>query len=242
MKIFRPLLLIILFLFIGCKKEEKTPKVTYIDPKKEEKTHDVKIDSAQIKIADLPIYIEGTKYLIYAVGDLRLYETKYSNISSKNKTNFVSYSISNYSRSVLTGYLSNLKFQHMDSTNFNTLTGNIIEIQSVTYLEEISKKTDKNLLIYTLADSDTNRDGKINSNDIKTLYISEINGNNFVKLSNDLEELIDWSTIDVQNRLYFRTIEDINKNGSFDQHDSVHYYYVDFKKYDWNVVEYNPFE
>jgi len=241
MKNFKPLFLVVLFSFFGCKKEEKTPKVTYIDPQKEEKTPDIKIDTAQIKIADIPVHIEGTKYLIHPIGNLRLYETKYSNIS-KSKTNFVSYSVSNYSRSILTGYLSNLKFQHIDSTDFNTLTENIIEIQSVTYLEEISKKIDKDLLVYTLADRDTNRDGKINSNDIKSLYISEINGKNFVKLSNDLEELIDWNTIDVQNHLYFRTIQDINKNGSFDQHDSVHYYYVDLKKSDWIVVEYNPLE
>jgi len=241
MKNFKPLFFVVLFLFFGCKKEQKTPKVTYIDPQKEEKTLEVKIDSAQIKIADIPIHIEGTKYLIHPIGNLRLYETKYPNIS-KSKTNFVNYSISNYSRFVMTGYLSNLKFQHTDSTNLKTLSDNIIEIQSITYLDEISKKIGRNILIYTLADSDTNRDGEINSNDIKTLYISEINGINFLKLSNDLEELIDWNTIDAQNRLYFRTIEDINKNGSFDQHDSVHYYYVDLKKSDWNVVEYNPFE
>jgi len=241
MKNFKPLFLVVLFSFFGCKKEEKKPKVTYVDIEKEEKTPEIKIDSAQIKIADIPVHIEGTKYLIHPIGNLRLYETKYSNIS-RSRTNFVNYSISNYNRSVLTGYLSNLKFQHIDSTNFNTLTGNIIEIQSVTYLDDISKKINKNLLIYTLTDSDTNRDGKINSNDIKSLYISEENGNNFIKLSNSLEELIDWKTIDIQSRLYFRTIEDINKNGSFDPNDLVHYYYVDLKKSDWIVVEYNPLE
>lgn len=93
-----------------------------------------------------------------------------------------------------------------------------------------------------MVDKDTNRDGKIDSNDIKTLYISEINGNNFTKLSADLEELIDWNTIEVQNRLYFRTIEDINKNGSFDKNDLMHYYYVDLKNPMWEAVKYSPFE
>jgi len=229
-------------LSFGCKNEEKTPKVAYPDPEKEEKTPEVKIDSAQIKIADLPVHIQNTKYLIHPVGNLRLYDTKYSKNGSFYKNNFVNYSISNYNHFMLTGYLSNLKFQHIDSTNFRTLTDNIIEIQSVTYLDEISKKIGQDILIYTLADSDTNRDGKINSNDIKTLYISEINGQNFLKLSKDLEELIDWNiNVDV-DRMYFRTIEDINKNGSFDQNDSVHYYYVELKKSHRNVVEYNPLQ
>jgi len=242
MKNIKPLFLVVLLLFFGCRKEEKTPKLTYPDPQKEEKTPELKIDSAQIKVADLPIHIENTKYLIHPIGNLRLYNTKYSKSGSYSKNSFVSYSISNYNNFMLTGYLSNLKLQHMDSTNLKTLTDNIIEIQSVTYLDEISKKIGQDILIYTLADSDTNRDGKINSNDIKTLYISEINGTNFVKLSNDLEELIEWNSINSLNRLYFRTIRDINKNGSFDQNDSVHYYYVDLKKSISEVVEYNPME
>src|SRR5690606_38086923 len=105
-----------------------------------------------------------------------------------------------------------------------------------------SRKINKGILVYTLVDSDTNRDGKVNSNDIKTLYISEINGNNFTKLSTDLEELIDWNTIEAQNRLYFRTIEDINKNGSFDKNDLVHYYYVDLKSPEWEVIKHDPLE
>lgn len=235
------LFLATLLLIIGCKEEEKTPKVTYSEPKTEVRTPEVRIDSSQIKVADLPVLMEGTKYLIYAIGDVRLYETRSSRAGS-SKINSVSYSISNYNRFEMTGYLNNLKFQHIDSTNVRTLTNKLVEIQTVTYLDEISKKINKGVLVYTMVDSDTNRDGKVNANDIKTLYISEINGSNFIKLSNDLEELIDWNTIDAQNRLYFRTIEDINKNGNFDKNDLVHYYYVDLKNPDWEVVNYNPLE
>lgn len=228
-------------LAMGCKEEEETPKVTYPEPKTEVKPPEVKIDSTQIKVADLPIIMEGTKYLIYAIGDVRLYGNRSSKYGS-SKTNSVSYSISNYNRSELTGYLSNLRFQHIDSTHCHTLTNKVIEIQTATYLEDISKKINKGILVYTLADSDTNRDGKVDSNDIKSLYISEINGDNFNKLSTELEELLDWNTIEIQNRLYFRTIEDINKNGSFDKDDVIHYYYVDLYKPTWETVKYNPFE
>ncbi len=241
MKKFSYLLFGAFLINIGCKDNTpETPKVTY-PAKTEEEVHiaEVKIDSTQIKVSDLPVIMEGTKYLIHAIGDVRLYEKNTSKYGS-SKTNSVSYSISNYNRFELTGYLNNLKFQHIDSTNTKTLTDKAVEIHTVTYLEEISKKLNKGILVYTMVDSDTNKDGKINSNDIKTLYISEINGNNFTKLSADLEELIDWNTIEVQNRLYFRTIEDINKNGSFDQNDMVHYYYVDLKNPEWEVVKYDP--
>lgn len=236
------LFLVILLVLVGCKEEQKTPKVTYPEPKTEIKSPEVKVDSTQIKVADLPVLMEGTKYLIHAVGDVRLYNNNSrSSRYGSSQTNSVSYSISNYNRFELTGYLNNLKFQHIDSTHTKNLTDKLIEIHTVTYLDEISKKINKGILIYTLVDKDTNRDGKVDSNDIKTLYISEINGNNLVKLSFDLEELIDWNTIEAQNRLYFRTIEDINKNGSFDKNDLVHYYYVDLKN-TWEAIKYNPFE
>lgn len=230
-----------LLLSVGCAEKEETPKVTYEEPKFEIRTPEVKIDSSQIKVSDLPVYMEGTKYLIHAIGDVRLYGKSTSKYGS-TKTNSVSYSLSNYNRFELTGYLNNLKFQHIDSVKTTTLTDKMVEIHTVTYLDEISKKINRGILVYTLVDNDTNKDGKLDSNDIKTLYVSEINGSGFTKLSGDLEELIDWNTIEVQNRLYFRTIEDINKNGNFDKNDLVHYYYLDLKSPQWEVVKYNPFE
>jgi hypothetical protein len=44
-------------------------------------------------------------------------------------------------------------------------------------------------------DADTNRDGKLDSSDIKSLYLSEIR-KRFTKVSMDLQELIDWNLID----------------------------------------------
>lgn len=226
---------------IGCNQQPETPKVTYQETEREVTAPQVKIDSSQIKVSDLPVLMEGTKYLIHAIGDVRLYDNRSSKYGT-SKTNSVSYSISNYNRFELTGYLNNLKFQHIDSTSTTTLTDKVIEIHTVTYLDELSKKINRGILVYTMVDHDTNRDRKIDSNDIKTLYISEINGENFTKLSADLEELIDWNIIEAQNRLYFRTIEDINKNGSFDKNDLVHYYYVDLKAPGWEAVKYNPME
>ncbi|SNB02872.1 putative lipoprotein (fragment) [Flavobacterium psychrophilum] len=86
---------------------------------------------------------------------------------------------------------------------------------------------------------DTNNDGKINSSDIKTIYLSDISGSKFTKIAADFEELIDWNLIESNSRLYFRTIEDINKNGAFDKTDKVHYHFVNFQNKDWKVEEYS---
>jgi len=44
-----------LLLSIGCTEKEETPKVTYMEPQSEMKVPEVKIDSSQIKVSDLPV-------------------------------------------------------------------------------------------------------------------------------------------------------------------------------------------
>jgi hypothetical protein len=51
---------------------------------------------------------------------------------------------------------------------------------------------------------------------------------------------LDWNFLEIQNRLYFRTIEDNNKNGEFDKTDKVHYQFVNLLNNDWNVESYEP--
>lgn len=224
-------------LLVSCKQEKQTPKVIYEEAK--EIIEPKKIDTTSIKIADLPIHMEGTKFLIHPVGDIRVYDD-YSKVYGSSKTNQVSYAISNYNRFEITGYFENLKFQHIDSTNVKPLTENKIQIQTVTFLNTIAEKSKKQILVYILVDSDTNKDSKVDQNDIKSLYISNIDGSKFTKLSEPLQELIDWNIIEVQNRLYFRCIEDINKNGAFDKNDKVHYYFVNLLSEEWKVEEYMP--
>ena len=229
--------IVLLTALISCKQEKETPKVIYEDGKS--KVGTTAKDTASFKVADLPILMEGTQYLIHPVGDIRVYDTD-SRAYGSSKTNQVSYAISNYNRFEITGYFDNLNFQHIDSTNVKPLTDKKIQIQTATFLDGIAAKTKKQIMVYTLVDSDTNKDGKINQNDIRSLYLSTISGDNFTKLSEEFQELIDWNIIEAQNRLYFRCIEDINKNGAFDKNDKVHYHYVNLLADEWKVELYNP--
>lgn len=228
----------ILSLLASCKEEEK-PKVIYEDSNSKVQT--VKKDSSQIKVADLPIHMQGTKYLLHAIGDVQVAYERGGSYGSA-KTNVGSYALSNYNSFELTGYFQNIKFQHIDSTSLRPLTDKNVQIQTATFLNTIAAKTKKQILVYSLVDSDTNRDGKIDANDIKSLYISDFSGMRFQKLSGELHELIDWNLIESLNRLYFRTIEDINKNGAFDKKDKVHYHYVNLAGDEWKVEDYSPIE
>lgn len=232
------LLIALATMVVSCKEEKETPKVIY-DSTKSVKPEPPKVDTTRVVIADLPIEISGTNYLIHPIGDIRVYDAarnRYSGNSGRN----VSYTISNYNEFEITGYLSNLKFQPIGSDSLHLLSSKPVLIQTATFLRQAPAKSSQQLMVYTLADMDTNKDGRLDENDIKSLYISTISGDKFTKLSVDFEELVDWQLAVNSNRVYFRTIEDTNKNGEFDKDDVVHYHYIDLSDADWTVKSYKP--
>lgn len=230
--------LFLVFLMVSCQKEVEKPKVIYDNSSKN--TVAPKLDSTKIEIADLPVQMEGTDYLIHPIGDLRIYERGTKSKYGSSAVNDVSFTISNVAQYEITGFLQNLKFQKIGSDSIRPLTTQPILIETATYLKPVFNRIKKQIMVYTMVDADTNKDGKLDTNDINTLYLSAISGDSFTKVSTDLEELIDWSLIESSNRLYFRTIEDTNKNGQFDQKDVVHYNYIDLNKNDWKVIRYSP--
>ena len=229
---------ITLLLLASCKEDVEKPKVSY-DASKVAKGL-AKVDSAQIKIADLPIQMQGTNYLIHPVGDLSVYEKGTKTKYGSSSVNDVSFTISNTSEYQITGYLQNIKFQKVGSDSIKALTDKPVLIQTATYLKDVAPKIKRQVMVYSMMDMDTNKDGKLDVSDITTLYLSDISGENFTKVSPDFQELIDWNLIESQNRLYFRTVEDTNKNGKFDGKDVVHYKYIDLTAKDWKVETYNP--
>jgi hypothetical protein len=234
-------LLVVFLILISCKQEKVTPKVSYEEPKEPLNYKEKVKDTTSVKIADLPLHIEGTKYLIHPIGGVRVTDySRNSYTSSSSRINEISYSISNYDGYELTGYFDDLKFQHIDSTTTRSLTTTKVQIQRVSYLKSIADKTKKKILVYTIMNTDTNKDGSINQDDIKSLALSNVDGTNFTKVSEEFNEVLDWNIIEAQNRLYFRCIEDINKNGAFDKNDKVHYHYINLLDKDWKVEEYMP--
>jgi hypothetical protein len=223
-------------IFVSCKEEIEKPKVIYENTSKPKE--EIKVDTSKILVADLPILMDGTSVLLHPIGEYSVPDGRSKmKYSSSEKENFV---VSNSSEYEITGYLSNFKFQQIGSDSLTVLTDKPVLIERATYLKFFADKSKKQLLVYVLEDMDSNKDTKLDNSDIKNLYISDINGKNFTKLSADIQELIDWNMIEAQNRLYFRTIEDINKNGAFDKDDKVHYHYVDLLSKDWKVIEYYP--
>ena len=226
-----------LIFLTSCGNNEK-PKVIYPENGNNEIQELIK-DSTLIEIADLPIHIDSTNYLIHPIGEYEIYGSR-SNYFSSSSYGSGSFSVSGYNRYEISGNLYNLKFEELNSEKTRMLTEKNIRIKSVRFLNEIFEKTGQQILVYRVLDKDTNRDEKLNGFDISTLYISNINGTNFTKLTTDFHELIDWNVIPIKNRLYFRSAEDSNKNGDFDKEDKIYYQFIDLSDKQWKVKQYRP--
>ena len=224
---------------IGCKEEAEKPKVSY--NKTTKKTVEQQQDTTKITAAGLPIQFDLTNYLIYPIGNINSYNDGSGKVyESRWEESATSYNVANTMDNEITGYMQNLKFQKIDSDSLVSLTKKSMLIQSVNYLPTIAFRTRQQTLLYLLADTDTNEDGKLDTNDIKSLYLSDISGENFTKISSDLQEVLDWKIIDSRNRLYYRTIEDTNKNGKFDKNDKLHYFYLNILEKEWKAAEFMP--
>jgi hypothetical protein len=230
MKNYIYILLTLSALIFSCQEEKAKPKVKYT----EKEVKSLQKDTTKLEVADLPIQFDGSNVLVYTIGNLTLGDiNKKGNYETTSYEGVAGFNVSNSMENEITGYLQNLKFQAVGLDSLYVLTDKIMLIERVSFI-----KSNK-MMVYILADTDTNQDGLIDSNDIKSLYISTELGKNFTKISTDLQELVDWKHIEATNKIYFRTIEDANKNGEFDKKDKIHYHFLNLK--DSKVSEYFPF-
>ena len=207
-------------LMISCKEETKKPKVSYQE--NSSKKEAVQKTAELIEIADLPIQFVGSNALIYAIGEVKMGANKAS--YDFNKSGDGGFNVSNNMDNEITGYLSNVKFQQIGQDSITKLTDKNIGIERISFIKE------KKQLLYFVYDQDSNQDNQVDDDDIKTLYISEDNGKNFTKISTEKHEIIDFKYNENTNLLYYRTIDDSNKNGKFDAADKMHYFTYDFGK------------
>jgi len=196
-------------------------------------------DTTKILVSELPVKFDSTDVILFAIGLVDLQERGgYSKISSGSYGS-VDITSAYLTGDNLIGNFINIVFQDK-SGNEKKLTDQKIKIRSVTFLRDIFKKTKTGYLLYSISDRDSNGDKELDHSDLEALYISKIDGADFKKLTKELHEFYDWSLIKGENRVYFRTLEDKNKDGELNNKDKFHYYFIDFSGDKYAVTEYNP--
>lgn len=238
----RYLLLTALVLFVmSC---DKQPKIDYQKKVDTVSRVDDRIkDTTKVMVAALPGKFDSTDVLIFPIGYVDLNERKsHGKIGYGSSSSYSSSSgmISGYySGDDLSGSFTNILFEGTDGTQ-RKLTDKKITISNIEFLRPIYKKVKSAYLLYTVYDRDTNADGQLEHPDLSALYLSKIDGSDFKKVTKELHLLYDQRLIGDLSRLYFRTQEDVNKDGELDKQDKFHYYKIDFSSSGYQVSEFDP--
>ena len=228
-------ILIILITFSLCSDRDKRKVVD--DPKT---VSEVKKETKIIQIAELPFLIDSTSYMIHTIGNYNPQKGRTKHIGSSGSYYSDDFTSTSFSENRISGNISNVKFQHIDSSALKSLTKNTLNIQSMHFLREVYNKTGHGYFIYNVIDKDSNADGELNYEDLESLYISNLNGTAFRKLSPNGQDMGNWKTLLEANKLFFKSIEDIDANGEFDKKDKIHYFYLDVSTPNAEATEYFP--
>lgn len=221
---------------------QRTPKIDYENQIDTVSTiFNIVEDTTKILTSELPIRFDSTEVLIYAVGLVDLQgRSDYSKLGSGSYSSS-GVSASHFSKDNLSGQFINLVFED-ENGNRTLLTNHKMTINRVLFLRGIYNNTKLRFLMYCLYDRDTNGDGRMNRQDLESLYLSNIDGTNFRKISKELHEFYDHRTLKNDNKLYFRTLEDINKDGKLNNQDKFHYYLIEFGEDGYEITEYDPID
>lgn len=238
----------ILLFIISCNRSNDRRTINYSESEPEEVTIDeLLIDTSKVLMADYPFFFDSTRILIHPVGFVNVEEQRKSRLdmisSSRSKGYDKDQGFSIYAgNDVVRGSITYLMFEDVLNNVSHTLTDKVLNISTVTFLRDLYRKTGGQYLLYILQDKDTNNDKLIDGRDVTSLYISKLDGTSFLKLTADYHQFEGGVWKSWCLRYYFRTLEDVNRDGKFTKKDKYHYYYIDFgaKDIPYEVVEYNP--
>ncbi len=239
MKIYIFLLTFILVMF-SCEGNKRQEPVDYTDDNTSTLSiENILTDTSKVLMAESPVYFDSTRIIIHPIGFVSLDEPKRSRFSKSSYDGYEA-PMANNSKDFIRGNITYLLFEDVDNGVTHPLTKEVLNISSVEYMRDLARKKDKHYLLYILQDKDTNKDGVIDSRDITSLYISNLDGTGFLKISKNFFQYRGGEWVSWCSRYYFQTIEDADRNGEFDKRDTYHYYYIDFSSDSYKVVEYNP--
>ena len=237
--------LIISVLFLNSCETRPKKKILYIDSETQsDETNQIVEDTTLMLVGELPIYFDSTNYLVFPVGKIQLEANdreRGSYLRSDDYSNSGSSSLGYLTGYSYRGSLTNIYVQNIDSSVVRPLVTKTLKIRDFQFLESVRKSTGKDVLLLNITDIDTNNDKQLNNLDLGTLYLATLDGNVFKKLTKEYHQLRNWKLLSINNRVYFNTMEDVDKNGDFNNEDVVHYYFAELESSNFEVVEYNIF-
>jgi len=217
-------------LILSCHENE--PKIVYHDNDKKDNNNPVEVvdDTTKKLIADLPFSFDRLEYIYFPIGETQeSFKRSLKIISGLYSSGSKSYSLGYISGRNVNCDLDNIMIREKAKEKFHLLTKDNLKIKSLTYLYRLDTLHNKDRFVYRIIDNDSNRDGQLNDDDLVGLFTSTTNGKNLRRISPNDEQLIDWELWSIEGLLFYRTMEDIDRNGIFDENDRI-------KLYEYNIL------
>jgi hypothetical protein len=189
---------------------EKTTQGVIINTLEE---NEAKNDDSFKLTADLPIKLDSSDYIIYPVHEL---------VNSKYNSK-----ISYKWRSGYENNLNNIIFQNIHTDKTHSLTNDKIKIISYEQLYNTKREAEK-IIIYQIIDKFPKNDDELI---YTSLYLGTSDGKLFKKISKLNHHLKGWKYISETKRVYFKTIEDSDRNNEFNNLDNEHLYSVSIEDF-----------
>lgn len=207
----KSLIMITLSLFVlSC--EVGQPKIEIVEDKNlNQQQIDSILEDYNFKYSQI-VFIDSLEKVIFPVATEIIYgrssySSSYDSDSYSNYWNFIFYDIKSGKTKLLTD----------KKTSFSSFHTN---------LENVGP-TLKRSVLYQATDIDYNEDGKLTYKDPSHLFISDIDGNNFTRISPINEDFQEYRIVPNTDKIIFKTLRDVNNSKKFNAKDETVWYLID---------------
>ncbi len=162
---------------------------------------------------DSPIVLDSSDWVLYPLTHEKLEETEYGFKSSSYGRQYAYWNAAFFN--------THTKETRLLSEDLKMLINSISTNNGAyTHSGQKERKSDSHIY-YSITTKDYNQNGKLDVDDPKYLFISDISGQGFKQASPDNLDLIHWQTINESNKILIQTLKDSNKDKKFDGDDEI---------------------
>ncbi len=224
--------LVVIFLF-SCGSKHQTPEVVYPNNMTDSTHTASELDPISRNLfMDFPFAFDSSSLFIYPVRnthDSRGSDNKNNKISSDFMNSYQYSDWAEMSQSGASGWFYNFLFQDENTQDLRPITDKDIRFSEMIIIRDSVSQQAVHTLLLKVYDKDSNQDKLLNREDLISYYVADVNGKNLRKISPEGHLTSGHIYRKRLKRLYFRTIEDIDKNGIFEKNDPRHQYFYSIK-------------
>jgi hypothetical protein len=202
------------FLALGLWACNDRPKEDLVDQmtKPNIETVDSKYNTFNLQINN-PTILDSSDWVLYPLTLEELEETEKGFKSSSYGRQYAYWNVAFYN--------TKTKQSRLLSDSLKMLINSISPKNDVIIHSGQREKRNEGLIYYSITTKDYNQDGKLNSDDPKYLFISDLSGQDFKQVSPDNFDLTHWQTINETKKILIQARKDSNKDKKFDGDDEI---------------------